>query len=89
MWNYSRLSPLAVGRKNVELLTMWEGRKNVELHNSPTGSRQEECGTTHNSPTGSRQVELRMAGRMWNYSQLSPLGVGRKNVELHTTPHWE
>ena len=46
MWNYSQLSHWDVGRKNVELLTAL-----------PTGSRQEECGTTHNSPTGSRQEE--------------------------------
>ena len=64
-----RLSPLGVGRKNVELLTtlpLGVGRKNVELLTTlplgvgttlPTGSRQEECGTT---PTGSR-----------HYSQLS------------------
>ena len=49
MWNYSRLSPLGVGRKNVELLTtlpLGVGRKNVELLTAlPTGSKQEECGT--------------------------------------------
>ena len=62
MWNYSRLSPLGVGRKNVELLTtlpLGVGRKNVELLTAlPTGSKQEECGTTHNSP------HWELAGRM-------------------------
>ena len=49
MWNYSRLSPLGVGRKNVELVTtlpLGVGRKNVELLTTLPGSRQEECGTT-------------------------------------------
>ena len=71
MWNYSQLSPLGVGRKNVELhttLPLGVGRKNVELHttlplgvgrkNVELGSRQEECGTTHGSPQN--------VGRMWN-----------------------
>ena len=47
MWNYTHLSTLGVGWKNVELVTtlpLGVGRKNVELVTTlPTGSRQEEC----------------------------------------------
>ena len=61
MWNYSRLSPLGVGRKNVELLTtltLGIGRKNVELLTTlPLGVGRKNVELLTALPTGSRQEE--------------------------------
>ena len=61
MWNYSRLSPLGVGRKNVELLTtltLGIGRKNVELVTAlPLGVDRKNVELFTALPTGSRQEE--------------------------------
>ena len=61
MWNYSQLSPLGVGRKNVELhttLPLGVGRKNVELHTTlPLGVGRKNVELHTTLPTGSRQEE--------------------------------
>ena len=61
MWKYSRLSPLAVGRKNVELVTsvpLGVGRKNVELLTTvPLGVGRKNVELLTALPTGSRQEE--------------------------------